>query len=666
MILLHRKMHLNHLLQPQQQEQHQQPNQNQQKESRYDFVQTSDKSSSLSSDGSSVKITNATQQPSHMAQIARSETNCTSSTDSGVHISDNENINITTSAPSSSQQTPQHQQPTKTSPFVSNTASKPQRHQFHPNNKGNHSNVFGDKNSSSYSINRESDWNDSNVLGYTSKGRNSSSSSNVDKKFAKIEKNFESGLDTSALQQNNRNVIESDNVMLHRYPAMAEERVTIGGVVGPGTNGRQRGSSPDPSSTVSSSSTDTLPNTHPPFHHHCNRSPAVSIRSIDSSVIDSDSDSDEAGDAEGVHKNYVIKKLGTQVSYPPKHPDIPTINKGLTVVNQQITPNQMGPMPPSPLAILTQLGDNLGMANSFAQAPVNRPQVAISSSTDVTIGDKHFYEGPVTIQQFLIDSRDKANELNGKDNVVFVDENGATCTNAKDINSSPTGSDAPHINFLRRKKFMIAGACAVIALIVVAIIFGMEAINDNKNTTSYDNLEDDGCVEGQLCLIERDIWRGRPQKNKLDPQKLPLHRVVIAHTASEPCDSLPTCRERVRVIQDYHMDSIHWDDIGYNFLISSDGRVYVGRGWDDVGAVVKGFNYDSVGIAFIGTFVKDKPTEAQLNACRLLLEEGVRLKKLVPDYILNGARQLSPTESPGEALYKIIRRWPHWTSQILL
>lgn len=50
--------------------------------------------------------------------------------------------------------------------------------------------------------------------------------------------------------------------------------------------------------------------------------------------------------------------------------------------------------------------------------------------------------------------------------------------------------------------------------------------------------EDNGCVEGQLCLVDRGTWRAHPQKNKLDPQTLPLQRVVIAHTASEPCNSL--------------------------------------------------------------------------------------------------------------------------------
>lgn len=51
-------------------------------------------------------------------------------------------------------------------------------------------------------------------------------------------------------------------------------------------------------------------------------------------------------------------------------------------------------------------------------------------------------------------------------------------------------------------------------------------------------LEGDECVEGNLCIIERDTWRAHPPKQKLDPNILPLKRVVIAHTATEACDSL--------------------------------------------------------------------------------------------------------------------------------
>lgn len=111
------------------------------------------------------------------------------------------------------------------------------------------------------------------------------------------------------------------------------------------------------------------------------------------------------------------------------------------------------------------------------------------------------------------------------------------------------------------------------------------------------------------------------------------------------------------------MDGWNWDHIGYNFLVGGDGLVYEGRGWDVQGAHTKGYNTDSIGISFIGTFVKIRPSDAQLYACQKLLEEGVRLKKLAPDYKLYGHRQLSATESPGDVLYRIIQTWPHWTNK---
>jgi len=128
--------------------------------------------------------------------------------------------------------------------------------------------------------------------------------------------------------------------------------------------------------------------------------------------------------------------------------------------------------------------------------------------------------------------------------------------------------------------------------------------------------------------------------------------------------SKEVCSARVNVVQSFHMDSWDWDHIGYNFLVGGDGRVYEGRGWGYVGAHTKGYNTGTIGVSFIGTFTKQRPNERQLKACQMLLEEGVRLKKLTPKYRLYGHRQLSATESPGEELYKIIQTWPHWSHEI--
>ena len=66
-----------------------------------------------------------------------------------------------------------------------------------------------------------------------------------------------------------------------------------------------------------------------------------------------------------------------------------------------------------------------------------------------------------------------------------------------------------------------------------------------------------------------------------------------------------------------------WSDIGYNFLISADGSVYEGRGWDKVGAQASGWNSQSVGISMMGKFDSTLPTHAALSALDSLIECGV-------------------------------------------
>lgn len=59
------------------------------------------------------------------------------------------------------------------------------------------------------------------------------------------------------------------------------------------------------------------------------------------------------------------------------------------------------------------------------------------------------------------------------------------------------------------------------------------------------------------------------------------------------------------------------------------------------------------------------PPKRQLRATQLLLEEGLKLGYLARDYKLYAHRQLDATQSPGDELYEIIRKWPHWSSIII-
>ena len=63
---------------------------------------------------------------------------------------------------------------------------------------------------------------------------------------------------------------------------------------------------------------------------------------------------------------------------------------------------------------------------------------------------------------------------------------------------------------------------------------------------------------------------------------------------------------------------------------------------------------------FIGTFDKTEPPKQQLEETLALLDVSAKSKQLSSDYILVAHRQVSQTESPGEALFKILKTWPHW------
>ncbi|XP_062128692.1 peptidoglycan-recognition protein LC isoform X6 [Drosophila sulfurigaster albostrigata] len=391
-------------------------------------------------------------------------------------------------------------------------------------------------------------------------------------------------------------------------------------------------------------------------------SPALSVRSttisivsidedaIDSSCIDSDSEA-EADDGCTVHK------LGQQVKFPSQSEELTQLNKGLTVISRQVVPNNgQGPHPPAAAAdVVAQqvLNGNMNLATPTSPASPQQQigSIALNNTTDVTFGDKHYYEGPVTIQQILIDSRDKWKTAEGHDNPAFNTQATPNATDSKLNNSCEAPALCPFLpHSISRKAIIITGILLGLTIIMGALL----AVILGKTP-----------LKMSLQVISVDGWGGRQSRNILTPLNLPVHRVIISHTAAEGCESEDICAARVRLVQNFHMDGYQWDQIGYNFLIGGDGLVYEGRGWDTRGSHTMGYNIDSIGITFMGTFTKISPTERQLVACQLLLEEGERLKKLVPDYRLYGHRQLSATESPGDILYGIIQKWPHWTNRTL-
>ncbi|CAG9857853.1 unnamed protein product [Phyllotreta striolata] len=169
-------------------------------------------------------------------------------------------------------------------------------------------------------------------------------------------------------------------------------------------------------------------------------------------------------------------------------------------------------------------------------------------------------------------------------------------------------------------------------------------------------------TQDEPILITRFDWLAQPPATPVSTIKTPLALVIIHHTATSPCDSKPQCILATRNIQEYHIASKGWSDIGYNFLIGGDGRAYEGRGWTGCGAHTIGYNNRSLGVGFIGTFTVDQPAENQLRAFDRLTKMGVESGYLVEDFTIFSASQLSGTKSPGEAFADVIKTWSRWNN----
>ncbi|XP_018419661.1 PREDICTED: peptidoglycan recognition protein 1-like [Nanorana parkeri] len=169
-------------------------------------------------------------------------------------------------------------------------------------------------------------------------------------------------------------------------------------------------------------------------------------------------------------------------------------------------------------------------------------------------------------------------------------------------------------------------------------------------------------VNTQNCptIVSRAQWGGKTPTCKR--MSVPVPNVIIHHTEGAFCSSRSTCSAQARNIQNYHINTNKWCDIGYNFLIGEDGAVYEGRGWTTIGAHATTYNPISIGISFIGSFTDRAPNNAALNAAKQLIACGVAKNFIRSNYVLKGHRNVMSTSCPGDSLYKVIKGWPRFAA----
>nr|WP_321170600.1 FG-GAP-like repeat-containing protein [Streptomyces sp. Je 1-369] len=115
-------------------------------------------------------------------------------------------------------------------------------------------------------------------------------------------------------------------------------------------------------------------------------------------------------------------------------------------------------------------------------------------------------------------------------------------------------------------------------------------------------------------VIGRAAWGADESEVKGPPEYIEkVKAVFVHHTVGSNDYSCAESPSLVRGIMTYHLETEHWNDLGYNFLVDKCGQVFEGRaGGVDLpvrGAHTDGFDGDSAGIAVLGDFEGDPATD---------------------------------------------------------
>lgn len=173
------------------------------------------------------------------------------------------------------------------------------------------------------------------------------------------------------------------------------------------------------------------------------------------------------------------------------------------------------------------------------------------------------------------------------------------------------------------------------------------------------------CPCPQPSIMSRAEWcpAGNCPPNP-NPASTFASHLIIHHSAG--ANSASDWSAVVRSIWDYHVNTNGWSDVGYNYLVDPEGKLYEGRGKDVLGAHFCGTNTKTMGICLIGTY-----TNVGIQAAtRQTLKEMLAWYSCEDDIDplgesnhsgsglflnnISGHRDGCATECPGESFYQTI------------
>ncbi|MEV6557084.1 N-acetylmuramoyl-L-alanine amidase [Nocardia sp. NPDC051756] len=119
------------------------------------------------------------------------------------------------------------------------------------------------------------------------------------------------------------------------------------------------------------------------------------------------------------------------------------------------------------------------------------------------------------------------------------------------------------------------------------------------------------------------------------PGKDGLGGITVHHTAGRNDYTPEESAGIVRAIYTYHAKTLGWCDIGYNALVDKYGQIFEGRagGLDRAvqGAHAGGFNENTAGVALMGNYTQDPPTEESIGAIGNFIGWRAKIAHLNPE-----------------------------------
>jgi hypothetical protein len=142
-------------------------------------------------------------------------------------------------------------------------------------------------------------------------------------------------------------------------------------------------------------------------------------------------------------------------------------------------------------------------------------------------------------------------------------------------------------------------------------------------------------------------------------QSLKLTRIIsyihIHHTAI-PTKTDYKGKETILAIKKYHTDPVPagrgWGDIGYHFIVSPDGDIWIGRDLNRDPASILNYNKNAVAVAILGNFEKEILKGPQKKATVELVKQLLKTFHLSAAERIIFHKEKAQTTCPGKNISK--------------